>query len=255
MIGQVIDNIVINAQQSMPGGGTIYVRAHNISLNEKDHLGLARGDYVRISIKDSGIGIPSAILPRIFEPFFTTKTKGHGLGLATCYSIVKRHGGAIDVDSQPGKGSTFFVYLPASAGSVSLPTEVMGEPHKGTGTILVMDDQAIIRETVTQMLRALGYSVVCKDNGRDAIDFFVSETNAHRKIAGMILDLTIPGGMGGEEAIIEIRKLDKDIPVIVSSGYSDDPVIASPTSYGFTTSIRKPFTQSELTEVLRKNVR
>jgi PAS domain S-box-containing protein len=255
MIGQVIDNIVINAQQSMPAGGTISMGANNVSLNEKDHSTLPAGAYVRISVKDSGTGIPGDILPRIFEPFFTTKTKGHGLGLATSYSIINRHGGIIDVQSQLGKGSTFFVYLPASKDFDTSEKGIPCQAFKGTGTILVMDDQAVIRETVSNMLSSLGYSVVCKDNGKDTIDYFVAETMAKRKIAGMILDLTVPGGMGGKETIHEIRKLDRTIPVIVSSGYFDDPVIADPAAYGFMASIRKPFTKGELSEILSKILR
>ena len=255
MIGQVIDNIVINAQQSMPAGGTIKVSAHNISIKEKEHIPLAAANYIKISIKDSGVGIPNEILPRIFEPFFTTKTKGHGLGLATCYSIIKRHGGSIDAESQFGKGSTFHIYLPASTESVSTPTNVPSEMHKGTGTILIMDDEVVIRESVAEMLGSLGYTVVCKDNGKDAIDFFISETKADRKIAGMIFDLTIPGGIGGKEAIKEIRNLDMNIPVFVTSGYSEDPVIANPNRYGFTASISKPFTLDELSRMLDKNLK
>jgi two-component system, cell cycle sensor histidine kinase and response regulator CckA len=251
-IGQVIDNIIINAQQAMPGGGEIAVTARNVSLKHERHPGMPPGDYVRISIKDAGIGIPEEILPRIFDPFFTTKTKGHGLGLATCYSIVNRHGGCIEVESEPGKGSTFHVYLPAADQKVAPSAKEEAVRHIGSGTIVVMDDEEVIRETVGSMLASFGYAVVCKENGRDAIDFFVSGIKANRKIAGMILDLTVPGGMGGKDAIAEIRNHCSKTPVFVASGYAEDPVMANPKAYGFTASICKPFRKADLAAMLHK---
>ena len=133
----------------MPSGGAIEITARNISFGEKEHPPLAKGDYVKVSIKDHGIGIPKEIMPRIFDPFYTTKTKGHGLGLATCYSIVNRHGGCIDVESEPGKGSTFHVYLPASLETVAANAATVSK-HKGSGTIIVMDDEEIIRDTLPE---------------------------------------------------------------------------------------------------------
>jgi len=247
-IAQVIDNIVINAQQAMPDGGTIEITAVNLSFGENEHPPLLKGDYVKVSIKDSGIGIPKEIMHRIFDPFYTTKLKGHGLGLATSYSIVNRHGGCIDVDSQPGKGSVFHVYLPASSQTVAAQATAAGT-HKGSGTIIVMDDEEVVRDTFQQMLESLGYTVVCKNNGKEAVDFFVSET-ARRRCIALILDLTVPGAMGGKEAVAEIRKLDKTIPVFVASGYADNSVMKNPAAYGFTASIAKPFTIAELTDIL-----
>ena len=251
-IGQVIDNLIINAQQAMPVGGTIELSARNITLAEKEHPLLAIGNYVRIAVKDSGIGIQKELVSKIFDPFFTTKAKGHGLGLATCYSIINRHGGCIDVESEPGKGSTFKVYLPASTEAASATSMNTVKTHEGSGTFLVMDDEEVMRETVGDMLMALGYSVISKENGKEAIDFFASETKANRKIAGMIFDLTVPGGMGGKAAIEEIRKVNKDIPAFVASGYADDPVMKKPTEHGFTASICKPFRKVELSEMLNK---
>jgi two-component system, cell cycle sensor histidine kinase and response regulator CckA len=254
-IAQVIDNIVINAHQAMPNGGTVSVTAENISFTEKEHAVLPAGDYVRISIKDSGIGIPREILPRIFDPFYTTKSEGRGLGLATSYSIIKRHAGAIDVESEPGKGSTFYVCLPAAPkGSVLLSKEESAQIQKGSGRILLMDDEELIRESTEEMLAEIGYSVVCKENGKDAIQFFVSETNAKRNFAAMIFDLTVPGGMGGKDAVREIRKINPTIPVFVSSGYADDPVMKNPERYGFTASICKPFTLSDLGKMLARHL-
>ena len=249
-IGQVIDNMIINAQQAMPLGGTIELSARNIILSEKEHPFLAGGNYVKISIKDGGVGIPKELLTRIFDPFFTTKPKGHGLGLATCYSIVTRHNGYIDVESMQGIGSTFHVYLPASAETDQSGTGKRAQEHTGCGTFLIMDDEIVMQETFHGMLASFGYTVVCKENGKDAVDFFTTETKQGKKIVGAIFDLTVPGGMGGKAAIEEIRKLNTTTPVFVASGYAEDPVMKDPTNYGFTASICKPFTKSELMEML-----
>jgi PAS domain S-box-containing protein len=252
-IGQVIDNIVINAQQAMPNGGDIVITAANISFGEREHPPLAGGDYVKISIRDFGIGIPKDILPRIFDPFYTTKMKGHGLGLTTCYSIVSRHGGCIDVESEPGTGSTFHVYLPASVGAVVADAARIST-HRGSGTIIVVDDEEVVRDTLRHMLESMGYAVVCKNDGKEAIDFYIAETRAARRFSAMILDLTVHGGMGGLEAVGEIRKLNTEMPVFVTSGYADNSVMKDPVAYGFTASISKPFTIAELSELLNRNV-
>ncbi len=254
-IGQVIDNLVINAQQAMPLGGTIKLSARNILLSHKEHPSLENGKYIKISVKDCGIGIQKDLVSKIFDPFFTTKTKGHGLGLATCYSIVKRHNGCIDVESEPGKGSTFHVYLPASTDSVLPISDKASNVHQGSGIFLIMDDEEIIRDTIKDLLETLGYSVVCKNNGQEAIDFFVEETKGKLEIIGMIFDLTVPGGMGGKAAIEAIRKINSDIPAFVASGYAEDPVMKNPTKYGFMDSICKPFTKSELIEILNRHIK
>jgi len=251
-IGQVIDNLIINAQQAMPVGGAIELTARNITLAVKEHPLLANGNYVKISVKDSGVGIPKELISKIFDPFFTTKAMGHGLGLATCYSIINRHGGCIDVDSEQGKGSSFHVYLPASMESASSDKKKLVKTHKGSGTFLIMDDEEVMRDAIGEMLEDLGYSVIRKENGREAIDFFASETKANRNIAGMIFDLTVPGGMGGKAAIEEIRKTNTAIPAFVASGYADDPVMKKPAEHGFTASICKPFRKVELSEMLNK---
>ena len=251
-IAQVIDNIVINAQQAMPDGGTIEIYAANLSFKENEHPPLSKGDYVKVSIKDTGIGIPKEILPRIFDPFFTTKLKGHGLGLATCHSIITRHGGCIDAESQPGKGSAFHVYLPASLEATEAKDATVSM-HKGSGTIIVMDDEAVLRDTIRQMLELMGYTVICKHDGKEAVDFFMSET-PKRPFVAMIFDLTVPGGMGGLEAVMEIRKSDKEIPIFVSSGYAENSVMKNPVEYGFTASIAKPFTLGDLSEVLNNHL-
>jgi PAS domain S-box-containing protein len=253
-IGQVVDNIVINAQQAMPNGGTVEVTARNVSLEEGACPALAKGNYVKVSIKDTGIGIARDIMPRIFDPFYTTKTKGHGLGLATCYSIMSRHGGWIDVESEPGKGSTFHVYLPAST-EVGVAGREESVRYRGSGTIVVVDDEPVIRTTVRRMLESLGYGVVCRGDGAEAVDLYVEESMAGNAFAAMILDLTIRGGMGGQAAVAEIRKLDRSLPVFVASGYADDPVMRNPAKFGFTASICKPFTIAELAKMLDGNLR
>ncbi len=251
-VGQVFQNIVINAQQAMPNGGIIEITARNITLNGKETTVLPAGNYVKISVKDCGIGIPEEFLPRIFDPFYTTKPKGHGLGLATCYSIVKRHGGGIDVESESGKGSIFHVYLPALIAAVPVKDRQPNDIHTGSGIFVVMDDEELIRETIQKMLESFGYTVVLKENGKDAVDFFTAETKANRAISGMIFDLTIPGAMGGKEAVREVRKIDVKIPVFVASGYADDPVMAHPEKFGFSMSICKPFRTAELAKMLNR---
>jgi PAS domain S-box-containing protein len=250
-IGQVIDNIVINALQAMPEGGLLEIAADNIVISERDHAGLRAGNYVKIVITDHGIGMPKEILPKIFDPFFTTKAKGHGLGLATCYSIIVRHDGCLEVESEPGKGSTFTILLPAAAGSAPGSGEASARMHGGSGTFLVMDDEEVMRDIIGDMLESFGYSVVLKENGRDAVDFFKGEKE---KVTAMIFDLTIPGGMGGREAIGEIRRICPETPVFVVSGYAEDPVMADPARYGFTASISKPFRKAQLASLLDKYV-
>jgi PAS domain S-box-containing protein len=244
---QVIENIVINAQQAMPNGGEIEISAMNVEAS--DYPRKAKGNYVKVSIKDFGIGIPKDIMPRIFDPFYTTKTKGHGLGLATCYSIINRHGGCIEVESEPGKGSAFHVYLPASMLPVVADERICVD-NGGAGAIIVVDDEEVIRITVKRMLELKGYTAICKNDGKEAIDFFIRETKEHHRFAAMIFDLTIPGGMGGVDAVREIRAIDKEIPVFVASGYADNSVMKNPIEYGFTASICKPFTIAELSEML-----
>jgi PAS domain S-box-containing protein len=253
-ICQVIDNIVINAQQAMPGGGIVRISAKNVSIHEGGHPILAKGNYVKISFRDSGIGISNKILPRIFDPFFTTKSPGHGLGLATSYSIINRHCGAIDVESAPDEGTVFHVFLPASAARPA-PKAGPGATHKGAGRIIVMDDEEVILDTTKEMLEKFGYTVECTNDGGNTLNFFITEHNAKRPLSALILDLTIPGGIGGKEVVREIRDLDPEIPVFVSSGYADDPIIKNPAAYGFTASISKPFTIAELSELLDRHLK
>lgn len=251
-IHQVIENIIINSVQSMPLGGNIQVSAKNVFLNSENSLRLKEGKYVMISIKDSGIGIPKDLLPRIFEPFFTTKQKGTGLGLATSYSIVQKHEGGIEVDSKLGIGSTFHIFLPVSKNGIPSLYSKKENDHSGLGKILIMDDEEFILEIVSDMLRQMGYKTTNAKNGTDAIDLFLSAKNSGEPFDALIFDLTIPGGMGGEKTIAEIRKYDPDVIAVASSGYSEDPVISSPKEFGFSASLRKPFRRNDLAELLEE---
>jgi two-component system cell cycle sensor histidine kinase/response regulator CckA len=251
-IAQVISNIVINAQQATPQGGTLEISAENVSFSENEHHVLSKGNFVKLSIKDYGIGISKKMLPYIFDPFYTIKAKGHGLGLAICYSIINRHGGTIEVESVIDKGSTFHIYLPACPEESYVESHAIEITHKGSGTIIIMEDEEIINDIIARMLKTFGYSVVCMNDGKEALEFFIKENKAKRIIAGLILDLTVSGGMGGKDIIMGIRKLDTTIPVFVASGYADDPIIKNPHEYGFTASISKPFSKADLARMLEK---
>jgi CheY-like chemotaxis protein len=254
-VAQVIQNLMINALQAMPMGGTIEVSADNAMLAERESPTLQPGRYVHLSVRDHGIGMSEEMLPRVFDPFFTTKTQGHGLGLAISYSIVNRHEGAISVQSALGKGTTFHVHLPACEEPGPEIPEKAPSGHTGTGRILVMDDDEPVRRLIAKMLGSFGYTVVSKENGRDTLDCFIEETKNGRPFVAMILDLTIPGGMGGKEVAEKIRALDKTLPLFVSSGYAGDPIVARPQDYGFNASISKPYTMAGLMEVLEKHLR
>lgn len=253
-IAQVIDNIVINACHSMPMGGKITIKAKNTIVKNNDMENLPKGRYVKISVSDKGIGIQKEILPYIFDPFFTTKTKGHGLGLATCYSIIRQHNGEIIVDSEQGKGTTFSIYLPAlnkTSVEKKLKTEIQPE---GSGTVLIMDDDEILRETLKEILESLGYSVLVTTKGEDVLKIIKKRDLKIEPINLMIFDLTIQGGMGGKETIKKVRKINKDIPIIVASGYASDPIMANPEQFGFNDSISKPFRINTLGKVVKKNI-
>jgi PAS domain S-box-containing protein len=251
-ISQVFQNLVINAIQAMPTGGMIKIHGENLEVASGSELPLNIGRYVRISIQDKGIGITREHLPRIFDPYFTTKQKGSGLGLATSYSIIKNHSGYIAVESELGIGTTFKVYLPASDRQVIQPPKEDTELLSGKGKILVMDDEAMVREVLGKMLLALGYEVKSAEDGAEAIEFFRQSQKAGDPFAAVILDLTVPGRMGGREAMARLLKIDPQVKAIVSSGYSDDPIMADFQKYGFTAVIAKPYKIAELGKVLNK---
>jgi PAS domain S-box-containing protein len=249
-IGQVIDNIVINAQQAMPDGGTIYITAENVNIDTGTHPTLQKGTYVKLSVRDTGIGMPPEMIPKIFDPFYTTKSTGHGLGLATSYSIVKQHEGCIEVESAPGKGSTFHVFLRACA-DVEGDTDSQPVPeHRGCGTVIIMDDEEVMREIISSMLERFGYTVLRSTNGDEALEYLHKVEKTELRF--MVLDLTIPNGKGGKEIIGTIRAINAELPVFVASGYAEDPVMAYPKEFGFSAGIGKPFTRRELAILLQK---
>lgn len=251
-IAQVIDNIVINAKQSMPIGGKISITAENYFLKHHVNPLLKGGNYIKISISDTGIGIQPDHLKRIFDPFFTTKQQGNGLGLATCYSIIKKHDGFIEAESLQGKGSTFNILLPASEKEIDHPANKASVSGSGSGKILVMDDEEFIRDISGEMLKLMGYSSAAASDGAEALKLIAEAESCGEPFDGVILDLTIPGGMGGKETLAEVRKKYPDMPVFSSSGFSEDPVMSSPEDFGFTGSIRKPYRKDELAALLNR---
>jgi CheY-like chemotaxis protein len=249
-IDQVFQNLTINAVQAMPIGGTIKVWAENFTIGTDSGLPLSAGRYIKISLRDQGMGIPAEHLPRIFDPYFTTKQKGSGLGLASVYAIIEKHHGHIGVESKPGVGTTFYIYFPAVEGQVTPQPEEDKELLVGTGKILVMDDEEMVREVLGGMLALLGYEAEFARDGGEAIEMFVQAQGSGQAFAAVILDLTVPGGMGGKETMARLREIDPQVKAVVSSGYSDDPIMADFQKYGFSGVIAKPYRISELGKIL-----
>jgi len=249
-ISQVINNLIINAKQSMPEGGVLNVTAENVVIEEGDFISMKDERYVKITVKDQGIGISDENLPRIFDPYFTTKVKGSGLGLATSYSIIKNHNGYIKVQSTPGEGSSFFVFLPASNKSGLPTTDSDEKPVFGKGRILVMDDEDSIRQVVSSMLNHFGYEVVEARDGKEAVELYHQGHNSGRPYDVVIMDLTVPGGMGGKEAIRKLWEINPSVKAIVSSGYSNDPIMADYKQYGFAGVVAKPYKMVELSKAI-----
>lgn len=249
-IAQAISNLIINASQAMPGGGVINLLAENIVVDEKQGIPLNNGGYVKISVTDHGIGIPKEHFQQIFDPYYTTKRGGSGLGLAIAYSIVKRHNGYIDVKSIPGKETTFSIYLPASPKEALAEKESGEKIRGGKGKILVMDDEKMIRDVVGDMLGILGYEAEFAKDGAEAVELYKKAEQSVRPFDAVIMDLTVPGGMGGKEAVRKLAEIDPEVKAIVSSGYSDDPVMADFRKYGFSNVVAKPYNIKELGDAL-----
>ena len=246
-LNQALGNILINSKQAMPDGGIIRITSSNEELGPDGASNLPAGNYLKISIEDQGDGIPPVNLPKIFDPFFTTKQQGNGLGLASVYSIVKRHGGEVAVSSSMGAGSCFTIHLPAVPGKRSGNQKPeRRELQSGKGRVLVMDDEEIIRELATTTLEFAGYQVVSCGDGAEAVERYRSSYRSD-PFDVVIMDLTIPGGMGGKEAAGIILGFDPDASLIVSSGYSNDPVMANFRQFGFRGAVVKPFSAGELT--------
>lgn len=251
-LSQVINNLVINSLQAMPDGGTIRVSAENLVIVEKMGLPLEIGKYIKVRVQDEGIGIPDSHFEKIFDPYFTTKPTGSGLGLATAYSIIKNHGGSIIVDSAQGRGTSFDIYLPVSHHPPHDSANQPPLPATGQGRILVMDDEKKIREVVEQMLSAIGYEVTVTNNSQEAVEAYQHALKGGQKFDAVIMDLTVPGGMGGQDAIQKLLAIDPGVKAIVSSGYSNDPIMAEYANWGFKGVVTKPFGINELSQVLKQ---
>jgi PAS domain S-box-containing protein len=250
-ISQVINNLIINADQAMPEGGIIQVRIGNTVVASDDTVPIPPGHYVKISITDEGVGIPQNHVSKIFDPYFSTKQKGSGLGLATSYSIVKRHNGFIDVESEVGVGTTFQIWLPASVKEWKKQKDTQDIKITGEAKILLMDDEEDILDAAGEVLAYLGYTVAFARDGADAISQYEKARQKEEPFDVVIMDLTVPGGMGGEETIQKLLTIDPGVNAIVSSGYSNDPVMADYKKYGFKGVITKPYTVEELNETLQ----
>jgi signal transduction histidine kinase/CheY-like chemotaxis protein len=255
-LGQVLDALLANAQEAAPAGSAIEVRAANAPAGSALPAGLAPGDYVCITIADHGCGIAPEHLSRVFEPFFTTKSGAAGLGLAIAYSVVKKHNGAIEVQSQPGAGTAFSVYLPAARQAptpAAHPGDAAAPPRsKASGRILVMDDEDFMRDVARGMLTALGYSVETAGDGNEALALHARARAAATPFRAALLDLTVPVGVGGKDAAKRLRAVDRSIVLIASSGYSEDPVMARPAEFGFDAVLAKPYQQDDLARVLQE---
>ncbi|MBM4397532.1 MAG: PAS domain S-box protein [Deltaproteobacteria bacterium] len=249
-LSQVIGNLVINADEAMPDGGVIRVRARNLAPGDPRPPPLPDGRMVEVSVEDNGVGIAPEHLQRVFDPYFTTKKKGSGLGLATCYSIVRNHQGLITVESRQGRGTTFRVYLPATAAvpRARPPGEAVVQ---GRGRVLVMDDEEMVRSVCSQMLAWLGFEAATTADGAAAVEAYAAARADGRPFDAVILDVTVPGGMGGVEAVRHLLDIDSEARVIVSSGYSADPVMSEFRAHGFRGVAIKPYDLKGLSHALR----
>jgi two-component system cell cycle sensor histidine kinase/response regulator CckA len=253
-ISQVFHNIIINASQAMPNGGIIEISVENLSPKKAGEIPLTPRHYVKISIRDHGVGIPADHLQKIFDPYFTTKQKGSGLGLATSYSIISRHNGYITVESGLGVGATFHIYLPASQKTIPDSVDQRKKLFAGRGRILVMDDEDIMRLIVGNMLEELGYAADFAEDGEKALEKYMSAMEEGRPFDAVIIDLTIRGGGGGADCIKGLLATDPEVKAVVSSGYYDDPVMSNYRTLGFKGVITKPYKIEDLSEILYKTI-
>jgi PAS domain S-box-containing protein len=248
-ISQVIQNLCLNASQAMPDGGILQIKTENLTVAEDDALPLEPGKYIKISFIDNGVGISKSHLSRIFDPYFTTKQKGSGLGLATVYSIINNHDGYVTVQSELEVGTTFTVYLPASPEKQVLVGKEKieaGEEFIGSGRILIMDDEVIVRDVAGEIIQHLGFETDFAINGEEALEKYSQAMRNGEPFAAVIMDLTVPGGMGGGEAIKKLLAIDPQVKAIVSSGYSNNPIMANFNKFGFKGVISKPFQLNEV---------
>lgn len=249
-INQVINNLIINADQAMENGGIVRVCIENQVVTPRNEIPLKEGSYVRISIEDHGSGISDAHIHKIFDPYFTTKEHGSGLGLATVYSIIKNHDGFIGVESREGAGTLFLLYLPSSENAVPQPEVSKSDFAAGSGKVLVMDDEELIREVACDILEYLGYGALACHDGKTAIKMYSEAMAAGEPFAAVLMDLTIPGGMGGQETMQRLLAIDPGVVGIVSSGYCNDPILSNYRQYGFSGIVEKPYSPDTLAKVL-----
>jgi PAS domain S-box-containing protein len=249
-IGQVINNLVINASQAMPGGGYIDVFAENITVDNDSNM--KSGEYVQISIRDYGSGISEDEISKIFDPYYTTKERGNGLGLTTSFSIIKNHDGEIGVDSEKGNGTLFYFYLPASADEVLNDESLKPVSYSCSGNILIMDDNREILKSTGKILENVGFNVTIAKDGIEAIDFLRNEKKSGKCYDVVIMDLTIPGGLGGKETVKVLKEIDPNVKTIVSSGYVNDEVISDHKRFGFDDVITKPYRLESLIEAINR---
>ena len=251
-IGQSLTNLLINAIQAMPEGGTIQIKTEKVFVNADKQFLLPGQPYVSIKISDQGTGIPEKHLTKIFDPFFTTKKKGSGIGLATTFSIIKNHDGHIRVESSVGKGTIFTIYLPSTEKEISLFENKDEISHKGKGKILVMDDLKELAKVTKLMLDQMGYNTIIVNDGAQAIEKYSESYKSQNPFDAVILDLTVPGGMGGAKTIPELLKIDPNVKAIACSAYFDTPIMANYEKYGFCGVLPKPYAMPQLTDVLKK---
>lgn len=252
-LSQVFNNIIINAAQAMPNGGTLTIGAENVTLHAGNNQELPPGAYVGITFADEGCGMSNEIQRNVFDPYYTTKSSGTGLGLASVHSIVRKHGGHVDLRSAVGSGTVFTIYLPSIDGEIIPPgtCELRSKSSREVvGNVLILDDEAVIRDLATQILQLMGYQGIGCANGEDAVALYGAALKSGTPFLAVIVDLTIPGGIGGKEAAQRILRIDPAARLIVSSGYSNDPVIAAFGDYGFCAALTKPYRVSEFTQVM-----
>ena len=250
-IGQVLNNLVINAVQATPQGGVVTISAENVVLGVDNPMNLRPGKYVKLALTDQGTGIPKSHIDRIFDPYFSTKQKGSGLGLTVVYSIIDKHDGRITVESELGVGATFHLFLPATSKTARKAVDYKPKIFRCKGRVLVMDDEKLIRDIVVQFLTVMGFEAAKAEDGREALDMYRVAKETGHAFDAVIMDLTIPGGMGGKETIKKLLAYDPAAAAVVSSGYSNDPIMSNYEAYGFKGVIKKPYRIEDLSDALR----